>query len=48
MPSFLLLQHRCVREGDTPFPGLLHFTLDTYHVECLAGRYQVPFLKSLV
>ena len=21
---------RCVREGATPFPGLLHFTLDTY------------------
>ena len=27
---FRLLQHRCVGEGATPFPGLLHFTLDPY------------------
>ena len=27
---FQLLLHRGVGEGATPFPGLLHFTLDTY------------------
>ena len=30
MLPFQLLQHRGVGEGVTPFPGLLHFTLDTY------------------
>ena len=25
-----ILLHRGVREGATPFPGLLHFTLDPY------------------
>ena len=30
---------RC-RGGDTPFPRLLHFTLDTY---LILLRYQVPF-----
>ena len=37
--------HRGVGEDATPFPGLLHFTLDTY---LILLRYQVPFLKSLV
>ena len=27
---FQLLLHRGVGEGATPFPGLLHFILDTY------------------
>ena len=27
---FQLLQHRDVGEGATPFPGLLHFTFDSY------------------
>ena len=35
-----------VREDATRFPGLLHFTLDTYLI--LLSRYQVPFLKSSV
>ena len=34
--SFQLLLHRNAREGATPFPGLLHFTLDpySYNAEC--------------
>ena len=28
--SFQQLLHRDVGEGATPFPGFLHFTLDTY------------------
>ena len=28
--SFQKLLHRGVKEGTTPFPGLLHFTLETY------------------
>ena len=27
---FQLLLHRDIGEGATPFPGLLHFTLDPY------------------
>ena len=44
------LQHRGVGEGATPFPRLLYFTLDTYifKSECLARRYHIPFLESLV
>ena len=44
MLPFQKLLHRGVREGTTPFPGLLHFTLDTYLI-LLIKRYQVPFLK---
>ena len=29
---FQWLLHRGVEEGVTPFPGLLHFTLDTYFI----------------
>ena len=29
-PFFISYQHRGVREGATPFPGALHFTLDLY------------------
>ena len=29
---FNKLQHQGVGEGATPFPGLLHFTLDTNHI----------------
>ena len=29
-PEGSLLRHRGVEEGATPFPGLLHFTFDTY------------------
>ena len=31
---FQLLQQWGVGEGATPFPGLLHFTLDPYNAEC--------------
>ena len=27
---FQKLLHRCIGEGATPFPGLLHFTIETY------------------
>ena len=30
MLPFQLLQHRCVGQGATSFPGLFHFTLDAY------------------
>ena len=29
----LPFQHRCVGESATPFPGLLHFTLDPYLIK---------------
>ena len=38
---------KCLGEGATPFPGLLHFT-NPYIAGCWERRYQVPFLKSLV
>ena len=48
-PSSKLL-HWGVGEGATPFPGLLHFTLDTYLIllSVKQGGIKYHFLKSLV
>ena len=48
--EFNWLLHQGVREGATPFPGLLHFTLDPYLImlSVKSRRYQVPFFESLV
>ena len=46
VPFSIATTPRC-REGATPFPGLLHFTLDTYLI-LLNVEHQVPFLKFLV
>ena len=47
---FLLLLHRLVEEGATPFPELLHFTHDTYLIllSVKQGGIKYHFLKSLV
>ena len=45
---FQQLQHRCVGEGVTPFPGLLHFTLDPYLImlSVKQGDIKYHFLSS--
>ena len=47
---FRELLHQSVGEGATPFPGLLHFTLDTYLIllSVKQGGIKYHFLKSLV
>ncbi len=45
---FQWLLHRGVGEGASPFPGLLHFTLDTYLIMLSVeqGGITYHFLKS--
>ena len=44
---FYFLKHPSVGESRTPFPGLLHFTLDTYLIVlCVKqGGIKYPFLS---
>ena len=47
---FQKLLHRGVREGATPFPGLLHFSLDPYLImlSVKQGSIKCHFFESLV
>ena len=47
---FQQLQHQGVGEGATPFPELLHLTLDTYHImlSVKQGDIKYHFFESLV
>ena len=40
---FQMLLHRGVEEGATPFPGLLHFTLDPYLIMLSAKQGSIEY-----
>ena len=48
MHQKMIFLHRGVGESATPFPGLLHFTLDPYLIMLSVRWHQVPFFESLV
>ena len=43
MYGYVTLLHRGVGEGATPFPGLLHFTLDSYLIVLSAKQGGIKY-----